>query len=423
MRKFALLAALPLLFTLYARSAQDPPAKKNVFLKGYLNIRYTYVGSALAATSYSGLRLTGSFQLSALSDKIILKYRSHHWVNFERPANSVLESPFENRHIIQTISLETKNLLAPGLRFKIGRIFPEMDYASTPLVDGAWIGWESGGFSVLGSAGRLVDFWNGKQDGQDLAAAFGLKYRSPRFTAAAGFSRASYSGLRMKEIPAGLNVLIGKDIWLEAYGGYDLEDRNLARAGFSFSWRADSLNLSVTASQWRNPFDQLYLVDKTKNLAYWGLYSKEVPATYQDIRIAAFYSRGGWGFRGSVGAMSGVRSGWLGSANVMTPEVFGFRLNFGGQAMKSDFIEFYSLDVRVTTQVRDLSLDLQSQTRYYQWLPRPSGFHNMDNYSELTAEYPLQRHFFLSAAAGGFFRRLGDESFKPQVELRIIVRI
>jgi hypothetical protein len=33
--------------------------------------------------------------------------------------------------------------------------------------------------------------------------------------------------------------------------------------------------------------DQLYLVDKTKDLASWGLYSKEVQATFRDIRAAA----------------------------------------------------------------------------------------------------------------------------------------
>jgi hypothetical protein len=33
--------------------------------------------------------------------------------------------------------------------------------------------------------------------------------------------------------------------------------------------------------------DQLYLVDKTKDLATWDLYSKEIPATYRDIRAAA----------------------------------------------------------------------------------------------------------------------------------------
>ncbi len=423
MKKSAFLLALAVLLPIHVRASQESPSWLGLSLKGYLNIRYTYVGSALAVTSYSGLRLTGSFQFSTLSDEIVLKYRSHHWINFERPAGAVLESPFENRHILQTISLETKNLLAPGLRFKIGRIFPEMDYATTPLVDGAWMGWESGGFSILGSAGRMVDFWNGKEDGRDLLAALGVKYRTSSLTAAAGFNSASYAGLNKREIPAGLNILLGKDIWIEAYAGYDLDDRSLARAGFSFSWRSDSLNLSLTASEWRNPFDQLYLMDKTKNLAYWGLYSQEVPASYKDIRVSASYSWAGWGFRGSAGAMNGIRSGWLGSANILTPDFAGFRLNLGGQAMKTDFIEFYSLDIQVMTQVKDLSLELRSQTRYYQWLPRPSGFHNTDNYSEVSAEYPLLKHFYLSASAGGYFRRLGDESFKLQVELRLIVRI
>ncbi len=91
--------------------------------------------------------------------------------------------------------------------------------------------------------------------------------------------------------------------------------------------------------------------------------------------------------------------------------------------MKSDFLQFYSLDAMVMTQVRSFSLQAQIQARSYEWLSRPSGFYNRDSYSEISAEYPLQRHLYLSAAAGGFFRTLGDEGFKPQAELRLVARL
>jgi len=426
MRKSAALMIISFILPAFVYGAENPrstTAGLDFKARGYLYILYSYIGSASTSNVYSGLRLTGSFQLSAFSDKITLRYRSQHWINFERTQNSVLESPYENRHIIQIISLEAKNLIANGLRVRFGRIYPELDYGSTPLVDGGSFRWDFGGFSVNGSAGRMVDLWNGTQDGTDLLGAFGLKYRSRGFSASAGISSASYFGLKQKEIPAGFNLELGKSVWAEAYAGYDLERSDLARAGMSVSWRGESVSFSLNASQWKNPFDQLTLVDKTKSIAYWGLYSKDVPATYRDIRLSGSYGRGSWGVRGSLGYMSGVRSGWLGSGYIALPPLLGVQLTFGGQAMKSDFIEFYSMDVQANAQIQDFALRLESQTRYYQWLPRDSGFHNLDNFSMLTVEYPLLRHFYLSAAGGGFFRKLGNESFKPEVELRLIVRI
>lgn len=121
--------------------------------------------------------------------------------------------------------------------------------------------------------------------------------------------------------------------------------------------------------------------------------------------------------------MAGVRSGWTANAYVLTPPFFGFAADGGVQIMKSDFIEFYCLDASVMKQVREVSLRAQIQGRSYEWLSRPSGYYDMDAYSEISAEYPLRRHLYLSAAAGGFFRTLGDEGFKPQAELRLIARI
>ncbi len=406
-------------------SADQTPASDSgdLKIKGCLNARYAYVGSSSAATVYSGMRITGSLQLSTLSDKAVLKYRSHHWLSFDRPQNSFLESPFENRHIIQTVSIETDGLLARGLKLRMGRFFPEMDYAASPVIDGGAFAFELGRFSVGGSAGRMVDSWNGKNASGDILSAAELKYRTGRIKASAGFQNASFSGIKGREVPAGFNVILKKDVWLETYAAYDFEAKELTRTGLSLSLRRGAGSLSLMASQWRNPFDQLSILDKGRNLAYRGFYPQDAPATYRDIDVSGSINRSGWGVRAALGFMSGVRSGWLTSAYLTTPSLLGFNASLGGQSMKSDYIEFSSLDVAVMAQVSDVAVQLESQSRNYEWLPKLSGFRTKDNYSEISVEYPLIKHLSLSAAAGGFFRNLGNEGFKAQAELRLIARI
>ena len=391
--------------------------------KGYLSARYAYVGSSSAATVYSGMRMTGSLQLSALSDRIVLKYRSHHWLSFAHTEKHVLESPFADRNILQTVSLETDGLLVRGLKTTLGRFFPDMDYASSPVIDGGALAYERGGFSVGGTAGRMVDVWDGTKESSDILAAGQLRYRTERLRASAGFQSSSYLDVTRREIPAGVTVFLSRSLWLEAYGGYDLKFKETVRAGLGLSWRTDSGSLSLSTSQWRNPFDQLYLLDKSRNLPSWGLYAKPVPSTYNDLRVSSSYGRGGWGVRGTLGVMDGVRAGWTASSYLTSPSFFGFRASAGAQGMKSDYIEFYSLDATVMAQVRSVAVQLQTQTRNYDWRSRPSNLHNTDNYSEISAEYPLRRHLYLSAAAGGLFRTMGNEGFKPQAELRLIARL
>jgi hypothetical protein len=404
-------------------TALAPRRTGDLKAKGYLSARYAYVGSSSAATVYSGLRMTGSLQLSALSDRITLRYRSHHWLNFERPERHVLESAFENRNIVQTVSVETDGLLARGLKTGLGRFFPEMDYAASRVIDGGALSYELEGFSIGGAAGRMVDTWSGDGESNDILAAGQLRFRTERVRASAGFQSASRFGIRQREVPAGASVMLSQYVWLEAYAGYDFEFKDLARAGLSLSCRGNDGSFSLAASQWRNPFDQLYLVNTGRSLPYWGLYSRAVPSTYTDIRVSGSFSRGAWGVRGTLGSVAGVRSGWTASGYLTSPSFFGFRASAGAQGMKTDYIEFYSLDAALMTQVEAVSLQLQSQTRNYDWRPRPSGFHNTDTYSEISAEYPLRAHLYLSAAAGGLFRTLGNEGFKPQAELRLIARL
>ncbi|MCX6561727.1 MAG: hypothetical protein NTZ26_14585 [Candidatus Aminicenantes bacterium] len=403
--------------------APAPASEPAVRLKGVLSLRYAYSGSSAASTIGNSLRLTGAFRLTALGDKISLRYRSHHWINFQHTPNSVLESPYENRHILQTVALDTDGLIAPGVKTTLGRFFPDFDYASIPVMDGGSAGWEGGGFSVRAAAGRMFDIWTGKESGSDLFTAAQIKVKKPGFSASLGWNAGRFLGLLQKEIPAGVSVSLNQTVWLEAYGSYDLERSDVARAGFSASWHGDSTTFSVLASIWRNPFDQLYILDRTRASASWGLFDAATPALYRDLRVTGGWSGAGWGLRGSLGAMSGVRSGWLGSASITTPPVLGIRLTAGGQAMRTDMIEFYSLDIGTEGQWAGLDLRLQTQTRYYQWRPRASGFHNLDNYTELSAEYPLNRHVFAGLAGGGYFRQLGNEPFKPQAEFRMIIRL
>ncbi len=425
-RRIAFVVLLLGILGVAAAFAADPPPASDsggLKFKGTLFARYSYIGSSFPGTTYSGLILTGQFQLSAFSDKIVLNYRSHHWLDFAKPAGNVLESPFENRHIFQTVSIETNGLLVSGLKLKLGRFFPDLDYASTPVIDGGGVSYAFDDFTLSAAAGRMVDLWNGANTSSDLMTAAQVKYRTAKFSFSAGFQDAAYFGVRKLEVPIGFNVFLSDAVWLEAYGGYDFKAQDIARAGFSLSWRKDAVSFGVMASLWKNPFDQLYLLDKGKSIAYWGLYSESVPSTYQDFRITGSYGRDGWGMRGSLGFMGGVRSGWMANAYLTAPAILGIRLSLGGQAMKSDFITFYSADVQATGQLGDFTLIVQSQTRYYQWQPRASGFHNFDNFTELSVEYPAVRHVYLSAALGGFFRQLGNESFKPQAEFRIILRL
>ena len=179
--------------------AADPPPRTDpagLKLKGTLYARYSYVGSSFPGTIYSGLVLTGQLQLSAFSDKIVLKYRSHHWLDFAKPAGNVLESPFENRHIFQTVSLETNGLLAPGLKLKLGRFFPDLDYASTPVIDGGGVSYAFDDFTLSAAAGRMVDLWSGTTASADLMTAAQIKYRTAKFSVSAGFQNAAYFGVR-----------------------------------------------------------------------------------------------------------------------------------------------------------------------------------------------------------------------------------
>lgn len=416
----------PFLFLLVlslAGNAFGSDGKGAFTAKGYLNFNFRFTGSALSTNAYSALRLSGSLRIANPSNTVALVYQSQHWFDFQRTDQAVLEEPFKNRNILHSLYLETRDVAVKGLKVRLGRFFPELDYSSMPLIDGASLGWERGGFSLTAALGRAVDVWNGGEDGKPLHLGIGSRYRSGRFTLAASFSRGEFAGIKTSELAGGVSADIGGNFWLDAYGGYDFEQKTLARAGMGLSWRADRGSLSVMASSWRNPFDQLVLLEKSKDLPYWGTGSPPAPADFRDVRVSGSMRFKHIGVRGSFGLMGGVRSGWLANAYFQILRFLGFQWSFGGQTMRSDFIEFNSLDVELLKQMGSFTLQVETQMRLYRWVPRPSGFRNSDTYSEVSLDYQAQRHLFLHAAAGLFFRNLGDESIKPRLELGMIWRL
>ena len=391
-------------------------------VKGYLYLRYLYVGSAAASSAYSGFLGMGSFRLSAFDDKVSFIYRSHHWMSFARTPSSVLESPYENRHIIQTIAVETNGIGWPGLKVRAGRFFPELDYASTPVIDGGSASWETAGFALRAAVGRVVDLWNGSEDGPGVFAAFQVKVRSRFFAVSAGFNGGALGDVKRRELPAGVSVFLGDRVWAEAYAAYDPARKELARAGLSLSWHSDEATFSFSASEWRNAFDQLTLLDKSRTLTTWGLFDQSVPAVYRDIRISGSFSADGWNARGNAGYMGGVRSGWLAGASVSPPDFGGWRFTADVQAMKTDMVEFYAFEGTLAGEIGPLFVELQSQLRSYRWISGSIGDTIVDDYSEISVEYPLARHLYASAGFGGYIRQLGNEGFKPQAEARLIFR-
>jgi len=417
------IALAPRTMPLAADDATAAAGSGSLRLKGYVNARYAYVGSSSAATVYSGARITGSLKLSALAERVVLTYRSHHWLAFDRPSRSLYGSSFENRHVLQTVSIEARDLFARGLSLELGRFFPTTDYAASPVIDGGAATLRLGRFTLGGAAGRIVDVWDNGRESSDLLASGRVKLETARLGAAVGFQSAEHAGRREREASAGCGVSVTKDIRLDVYGAYDFEAAEASRSGAGASIRREAATLAISASRWRNPFDQLSLADKGRSIEYWGLYSKDVPSTYNDIRVSGSYGRSSWSVRGSAGSMSGVRTGWTANAYLTSPALRGFRGSAGVQGMRTDFIDFYSIEGSITRTLGAAAVEIKSQTRSYQWRPRPSGFRNMDNYTEVSAEYPLRRHIYMSAAVGGFFRTLGNEGFKPQAEMRVIARI
>jgi len=412
-------------FGLGPRDASAATADAPLFkAKGYFYARYFYLGSASSSTVYSGLTAMGSLRISALDDKIAIQYKSYHWMSFSRTASAVLESPFENRHIVQAVALETKDLGLKGLRMKLGRFFPQLEYASTPVIDGGAATWQGGGFSLSAVLGRTVDLWTGGEDGSDLFAGGQLKYRAGPVSLSAGFNTGAYNGLKRRELPVGANLAVSERVWIEGYAAYDPERRELARAGLSLAWHSDGATLSVSATEWRNPFDQLMLLDKSGSFATSGLFDATVPAVYRDARLSGSFMAGEWSFRGQAGLMSGVRSGWLAAASMTPPPIFpGWSLTAGFQAMKTDMVQFTSFEAAVAGDLGAFSLQLQTQLRTYRWISGATGDSYLDDFSELSVEYPLARHLTLNAAFGGFIRQMGNEGFKPQAEFRLIFRI
>lgn len=423
-RALMLLAVLAVAWR--AEGAPGSPAGaagKPVAFRGYLNLRYAYSGSAASAVSSHGLRLTGQFRLSAFADRLRLVFRSHNWFHFARTRGTVLESPYVNRRIVQSLYLETSDLLARGLVLRAGRFFPDIDYTALPLLDGGGLRWSSGRWTLAAAAGRGVDPWNGREMGSDWHGAVGLQFRSERLRLALAGSGGSFQEWRRREVASGLDAKLGGSLWLDGYAAYDWSARGMSRGGVGLSWRPDAgvLNVSLQATWWRSPFDQFYDASRPSALHDW-MSPDWRPQQFSDLRLTVSARGRHWGWRGTAGVMQGVRSGWLANAFVQRT-VFGpLRLEAGGQVMESDFIHYYSAQAGLQAALPAFTLELRTQSQVYQWQPRPSGFRNSDNFSELRLEVPVGRRLYLSVGGGAFFRELGDEKVRLQLEANVIYR-
>jgi len=392
---------------------------------GYLNLQYSFVGSAASETTLSAMYLTGSLRLSTRSQRFSLVYRSHHWIDFRHTEGSLYGDPFSDRHVLHTVYLEGKDVFGRGLNLRLGRFFPAVESAALTVNDGGMLEWKRGKFGLSVAAGKPVDIWNGSADSGEWQAAAGLRFCSGNLRWAWSFAYGTYWQIRRSELASQFSLQLENSVWADVQAAFDFESRELARASFGFSWRNDQVHLSLAASEWRNPFEQLVADSRTQELPYWGYESEPVPSIYRDIRFSASWraKRLRWSWRGMLGRLAGVRSGWLGNIFFQGPAFFGLGWSLGGQVLDSDYIRLLSLDAAVTYQRGPWAFQLLSQSRLYQWQPRPSAFRNVDNYVELQAEYPPAPHLYLRVAAGLFIRKLGDERLKERLQLQFIYRM
>lgn len=402
--------------------AAEPARKAQPALRGYLNLHYLYSGSAASTPVSNGLRLTGNFRFTAFSGRLQLVFRSHSWFHFQRSRVSVLESPYVNRRFVQSLYVEGRDWLVRGLVLRFGRFFPDVDYASLPLLDGGRLRLERGRWTLTAAAGRGVDVWDGKELSSDWHTALGFQYRTERLRVLLGGSSGSYREWTKHEVSGGLDGRLGRNLWLDGYAAYDAKAREMSRAGIGLSWRPEtgSLHLSLQATWWRNAFDQLVDMSRPSTLHDW--LPDWQPVEFRDLRLTVSQRGKKWGWRASAGLMQGARSGWVASA-FLRRSVFGpLSVEVGGQVMDTDFIHYYSVQGSLLAVLRSVTLELRSQARLYQWQPRPSDYKNSDNFSELRLEVPAGRHLYLGLSAGVFVRELGDETFRPQLEANIIYR-
>ena len=412
-------AGLVLAFLVHGAAAQA----QGFQFSGYLNLRYAYVGSTTPATRYNGARLTGKLTVSTAGDRVRFVFRSHHYLQFAHVDASVLSSSYESRNIFHTLYLETRDLGFPGLTLRVGRQSPDVDYAAGYILDGVRAAFARGHLTFIAAAGKSVDVWNGGHMDADLQIAGGIRWTTPTFQWGASVLRNKLFGRERLEIAGGFSAMFGDRLWFQAQAAYDARSRELSRASAGISWRNERGFVSITASHWRNAFDQFVQEEQLKSATFFGQFAEPVPVDYNDLRIRASVRLKGLRIAGGAGLLTGVRSGWLAYGRVTFPRLWRWRIHLGGRAMQSDFTNFYALSAGISTEVGPARVRLVTEARIYQWVPSATGFKYADNSTYVEVEYPMLRHLYLRVTAGAYFRELGMESrVKPRLETSVLYR-
>ena len=408
--------------------AEQKLFSNNLLITGYANVRYGFTGSASSTTSYSGMRLTGSFDVRTASDKFHFVYRSHHFLHFSRPENFIYSEAYKNFNIFNTAYFELRNVLVNGLQVRAGRQFPETEGAAAYIIDGVWARWNRDKWSVLGSAGRPVDIWNGTGSASTFQYLGGIAWNAPALQWSANLMSNKYESINNYELSANIGAKLYENLWIYSNIAYDSgkgfpnQSGTLSRASINLSWHKNNAYFSLMASQWQNPFDQFVIDQKTSSLPYWGNFGAQPPSKYQDVRFTGSYSYGQWRMRGTVGTLQGVRSGWLAQAHLQVPPIFKMRFGGGVQAMRTDFIDLFALEATLSMHLYRMEIRVQSRARLYKWLPDKTGFKYTDNFSSAEIEYPMLKNMYILFKAGIYFRELGNESTKPLIESNILYR-
>ncbi len=390
--------------------------------EGYFSLHYSYIGSSSNLTVYNGIRVTGNVRLKFWNDRFRIVYRSHHYFHFSYPESDIFASSYRNRSVFNTAYLEARELFGGRFSFRAGRFYPTVEGVIELPVDGVQLEALVSGWSVRISGGRIVDPWDTQELSEGYQFSGSIGYRSRKFVFSLGTASLSTDTLKTQEIGGHLEFNPGSRLWVSASGAYDLKAQTLSRFNAQLSLRMNTIYFSLMYSRWENAWTQRRIHSLMLRLRYFGRFAPVPPQTYQDIRFYLTYRRSPLFLRISAGRLLGVRNGWIGTGFVRFPVLFGFQIEVGGQAIRSDYTNFYTLDGTLIRQVGRTLLKFHTQSRIYQWLPTRSGFRYADNLTEFAIEFPLANRFFLNLTTGVYFRKIGDENLKPFTDIHIMYR-
>ncbi len=430
MKKYFINKLFIILLLLSSRNAfaEQKLFSNNYLLSGYFNIHYNFAGSASSSNFYNGLRFTGFINFRNASDKFHFVYRSYHFLNFAKTEQFIYSEPYKNFNIFHTAYLELKGIPINELQMRIGRQFPEAEGAASNLIDGIWLRCNLKKWSIIGSAGKIIDIWNGKTESDNFQYLSGLAWESPSLGFSINFLSKNYRDLKDNEISTNVNIKLKENLLIYGNTAFTISNEfsnqadKFYRASLNLTYHRNDSYFSLVASHWQNSFDQIVIEQKTYPLPYWGNYGEQPPSKYQDVRLSVYHSIGKWRIQSTIGLQQGVRSGWIALANLQTPSFFGLNLNGGFQIIQTNFSNLFALEIGASMYIKDVQFRFNYRSRIYKWLPATSVLLYTDNYIDAEIEYGMLKNFYLLFQGGTYIRKLGDESIKPILETSIIYR-